>query len=549
MIENQHYDKKSLRLFTKRNPDWKELAKDCVSFANAQGGRIWIGIDDEKDMPSPHQQIDMQLLNRIQRQILNRTVNVSINTTLQVAENGGEYIEVLVHRSASAIASTTDGRYYLRVGEDCKPVPPDEMHRLLTDKGAFVWELQTYQKVPRQEVEHEKMQTFAQAIRASDRVSSFVKGKTDEELLEYYLFSDGTFLTNLGILWVGKRFHRAKLLFAPAIQFIKFDENGEKVNKLVWDDFTLNPKELIQAVWSQIPDWKEGIEIKDGIFRKRIANYDEVIVRELIANALVHRPYTMRGDIFINLFPDRLEVHNPGPFPLGVTENNILHQSVQRNPHLAKVFYDLNLMEKEGSGYDLIFKTLLSAGKPIPEPKESPDRVSVTIRKRIVNQEIINFIDKANQEYQLNTKELISLGLIAQHGTLTAIEMSKILGLQIDEAIKNWFGRSLEFGLVRAKGKTKGTTYFIDPNLLKKLNFQGKTTLRRIETHRLKELILEDLRIYGESSIGDIHRRIGKEIHLRSIRSQISNLITEGQISKKGEKRGTKYLLTIFFKK
>ena len=138
------------------------------------------------------------------------------------------------------------------------------------------------------------------------------------------------------------------------------------------DSYDMNPKELIEAIWNQIPDFKEGIEIKDGIFRKKIANYDEIVVRELLANALVHRPYTIRGDIFINLFPDRLEVHNPGPFPIGVTAQNILHQSVQRNPHLAKVFYDLRLMEREGSGYDQIFKSLLSSGKPLPEPIESP---------------------------------------------------------------------------------------------------------------------------------------------------------------------------------
>lgn len=284
------------------------------------------------------------------------------------------------------------------------------MHRLLTDKGAFVWELQVYQKVLENDYDKNKMQQFVASIRESDRTSEFVKGKDEEELLDYYLFTDGTYLTNLGILWVGKRFNRAKLQFAPAIQFIKFDENGEKVNKILWDDYTLNPKELIQAIWEQIPDWKEGIEITDGIFRKKISNYDELVVRELLANALVHRPYTVRGDVFINLFPDRLEIHNPGPFPIGVTEHNILHQSVQRNPHLAKVFYDLKLMEKEGSGYDQIFKTLLSSGKPIPEPKGYSDRVSVTIRKRIVNQEIIKFIERANQEYQLNTKELIKVG-------------------------------------------------------------------------------------------------------------------------------------------
>lgn len=544
MIENQQMDKKSLRLFMKKNPDWKELAKDCVCFANAFGGRILIGIEDDATLPPEGQTVTELLPNEIHRQVLNRTVNVSITPTIQVAENGANFVEVVVHRSAATIAATTDGKYYIRTGEDCKPVPPDEMHRLLTDKGAFVWELQTYQKVAQTDYDVEKLQQFMGEISSSERVSDFVKEKTEREILEHYLFTDGTYLTNLGILWVGKRFHRAKLLFAPSVQFIKFDENGEKVNKLVWDDYARNPKELIEAIWKEIPDFKEGIEIKDGIFRKKIANYDEIVIRELLANALVHRPYTVRGDIFINLFPDRLEIHNPGPFPLGVTVQNILHQSVQRNPHLAKVFYDLRLMEREGSGYDQIFKTLLSSGKPLPEPKESPDRVTVTIRKRIVNPDVINFIDKAHEEFQLNTKELISLGLIAQHNSLTAIEISKILGLEEDESVQRWLGRLPEFNLIGAKGKTKGKTYSVDSTILKRLNFKGKTTLKKIEPHRLRELIKEDLRIYGSSAIGDIHKRIGKEILIRSIRSQLTNLVEKGEILKTGIKKGTKYLLT-----
>jgi ATP-dependent DNA helicase RecG len=178
------------------------------------------------------------------------------------------------------------------------------------------------------------------------RISDFVKEKTDKELLEHYFFVIDNHLTNLGILWIGKREHRARLLYAPSIQFIKYDELEQKVNKQLWDDFYLNPKEQIQAIWTQVADFKEGIEFPDGIFRKKIANYDEVVVRELLANAIVHRPYTIRGDIFINLYIDRLEVHNPGLLPVGVSPQNILHRSVQRNAHLAKVFYDLKLMEK-----------------------------------------------------------------------------------------------------------------------------------------------------------------------------------------------------------
>ena len=80
----------------------------------------------------------------------------------------------------------------------------------------------------------------------------------------------------------------------------------------------------------------------------------------------MHRPYTQRGDIFINLHPDRLEVVNPGLLPLGVTPQNILHTTVRRNEILARLFHDLKMMEREGSGFDKMYEVLLSQGRPAP---------------------------------------------------------------------------------------------------------------------------------------------------------------------------------------
>lgn len=335
-------------------------------------------------------------------------------------------------------------------------------------------------------------------------------------------------------------------LYAPAVQYIKYNEQGQKVNKIVWDDYSLNPKELIEDIWTKVPDWKEGLEIQDGLFRQKVADYDEVVVRELLANAFVHRPYTIRGDIFINIYPNKMEIHNPGLFPLGVTAENILHKSVQRNAHLAKVFYDLKLMEKEGSGYDKIFATLLSMGKPLPQPKEGGDRVTVSVEKRIIKKEVVRFMEKAELMFSLGTKEIISLGLIAQHTALTAIEFSKILNLEEPNSVRNWMGRLMELELVKQRGRTKGTTYFVEPELLKRLEFRGQTILKNIESHRLRALILEDIGIYGKSAISEIHSRIGMEIPLRSLKSQLDNLLEMGAIEKEGEKKTTKYFINDF---
>lgn len=303
MTEHQQLDKKSLRFITKNNPDWDELAKDCVCFANAYGGRILIGIEDAAELPDTSQRIEDGLVSKIQKQIQSRTLNVSILPQKKTAENGGEFIEIIVQRTASTIASTSSGRYYIRVGDDCKPILPDELGRLMVDKNAFVWETQHAQRIHWQDVDEQKVADFRRDVDQSDRVSDFVKGKNSKELLEHYLFVIGEQLTNLGILWIGKREHRARLLYAPTVQFIKYDDQDQKVKKQVWDDYTLNPKELIKAIWTQVGDFQEGIEFPDGIFRKNIPNYDEVVVRELIANAIVHRPYTIRGEIFLNLYP------------------------------------------------------------------------------------------------------------------------------------------------------------------------------------------------------------------------------------------------------
>ena len=541
MQEGQKIEKKSLRLVLGKAANWTELAKDCVCFANARGGTIHIGIEDDADLPPIEQWIEAELPYRISKRISELTINVGTIPTIETASNGGQYIALKILQSGSTIASTTDGKYFYRISDECKPVLPEDLIRLMTDKPAFIWETKSVKSVKRADFDADKMATFISDIRASDRVTIFVKNKTADELLDYYLMAEGDFLTNLGILWVGKRTDRAKLLYASVIQFFKYDEAQNRVNKLVWDDYSLNPKEMIEAVWTQIPDWKEGIEVSDGIFRKFIPNYEEEVIRELIANALVHRPYTTRGDVFINLFIDRLEVHNPGLLPMGITPKNILHKTIRRNEHLAKVFYDLKLMEREGSGYDKMYEVLLKNGKQIPVAIEGDDRVTVIVKKRIIKSEVITLINAVNDEYQLQQKELICFGLIAQHTTLSALEFSEILNLPNQNGIRDWLGRLSDLKIVQSIGRTKGVEYFVNPKLLQKANFKGQTNLKKIETHRLRELIYQDVLTYPNSSIADIHQRVGLEIPRHKIKKQLYQLVEDDTISWKGDGRWRLY--------
>lgn len=541
MNETQIYEKKSIRFLDK--PDWNELAKDCVCFANAKGGNILIGIEDDSDIPLANQKIVINKLDEIRKRIGELTIGVGTTVELKKSSNDSEYIEIKVFPSLSSVASTTDGRYYIRIADDCKPVLPDELQRLFNDKPAYNWESKVVQKVGIDQCDNIKLEDFVNDINNSKRVSDFIKTKSADEILSHYLMYDGTHLTNLGLLWVGTREQRAKLSYAPVIQFLKFDENGNKVKKELWDDFSLNPMELIQSVWKKLPEWQEGIEVSEGIFgRKMINHYNENLIRELLSNALVHRPYTTRGDIFINLFSDRLEIHNPGLLPLGVTPGNILHQSIKRNEHLSKIFYDLNLMEREGSGYDKMYELQLSEAKKPPIVKEGEDRVIVTVYKQITNTDIISIIEKLKTVYQLNQKEIICLGIIAQHKSIIATEFSKQIQTKDDKQIKNWLGRLLEFKIVLTKGKTKGTQYYINPTILKGTDL-AKTNLQQIEKHRLKQLIITDVENYPNSLIDEIHTRIGKEIPIRTLRFVLYDLVEAGEVKNTGGRKYRKYFI------
>jgi ATP-dependent DNA helicase RecG len=545
MKENSILDKKSLSIIEGKSANWKELAKDCVCFANSYGGKINIGIEDEEDQPKANQVINPKLMEDIQKRISSLTINVGIAPKIVVSENGGEYIELSVLRNSNAIASTTDGKYYMRVSDDCKPVLPDDIERLFSEKNAFVWEDKTVKKIPLSECDIPKLNQFLKDIRSSERVSRFIKEMADEEIVDHYFLTNNGILTNLGILWIGNRKDRAVIHYPPSVQFIKYDIEERKVFKKVWDDYSQNPKELINEILTQIPDWNEFIEVSDGIFRKNIYNYPPEVIREIIANAFAHRNYSMRGDIFINLYTDRLEIHSPGLLPLGVTPENILTKSVQRNSLLAKLFYDLKLMEKEGSGFDKVYEILLGNGKEVPIVFEGDDRVVVTIKKQIISNEVLRLMDKASKELQLRQRELITLGLIAQNDGVSSLDLSNMLNVLKQNGLQNWLGRLLDFELILSKGKTKGTFYYVNPEFLRNSDFIGKTNLKRIEPHRLQELIYEDLKNYPKSAISDINKRIGEEIKQRTLKAKLDEMIENNLLIKEGEKRWTSYSINI----
>lgn len=137
----------------------------------------------------------------------------------------------------------------------------------------------------------------------------------------------------------------------------------------------------------------------------------------------------------------------------------------------------------------------------------------------------------------------MALGLLAQHDAPTAREMTNVLELPLVDALQPWLSRLLGWGISKSAGRTQATRYFVDPALLRDLNFVGSTTLKRIEPHRLAALILEDLGRYPKSAIGAIRQRIGGEIHPKLVKRTLDSLVEKSEVQFEGENRWRRYRL------
>jgi predicted HTH transcriptional regulator len=118
--------------------------------------------------------------------------------------------------------------------------------------------------------------------------------------------------------------------------------------------------------------------------REQVWDYPLAALREAVANAICHRDYSDGADIQIKVFDDHIRIWNPGFLPPGVTIDDLYrrtHASRPRNKLIAQVFYDLQIIERYGSGIQRMLDACEAAGMPEPVFEESTGGFLITFRK------------------------------------------------------------------------------------------------------------------------------------------------------------------------
>ncbi len=540
--ENHNIEYKSLDK-TVGGKKLKELARECVCFANAQGGTLFIGLDDKTKEPPVSQKISQDKINTTLKTLRGFTNSVGLAEPEHLThKNGGEYFSFRVLPSLKTVAMTSDGKVGIRIGEECVPVDSQSLTQLVSEKGDFQWELVTHSRIRVENLPLENIQKFIVDIRASDKISDFMKELDENSLLEYFRLVDDGIITNLGLLWLGNPLQRSKISYPITVQYIVYNKNEEKVRKEEWHFNELNPKELLLNIESKATELKYSYELPKGLFREHIRQYHPAVIRELLVNAFVHQSFTISGDIFIRVYTDRVEIMNPGGLPLGITKQNILHHTRRKNPYLIDIFKALGLMEGEGSGYDLIYEKLSLDAKKFPEIENDIDYVKVSIYSTIISQDVLKLLDYALSHFELTQKEIIALGIIAREKRVSATELAKFLQLRDDARLRNWVNSLLEKNILITQGKTKGVSYLLNHKFLSAVEQNIKPSLKTMEPHALKALIYEDLKIHPNSLKSDISSRL-PDIELKDIQKILYKGIEDEELLKEGGNRNRTYIL------
>ena len=541
--EHTRIEYKSLKKAYGTKANLKELAETCVCFANSQGGTLFIGVEDNDKLPPKNQKITQEIVNNILSRLRSLTDSVGLgDAIIETHENGGQYFHFKILQTSRTIATTTSGKILLRIQDKCYPISGEEVTRLAAEKNAFQWELVELKTFKINQIPQSNIFSFLKDIRQSERVKESIKQKDDFEILEHYNLVINQNLTNLGALWLGTEQIRSRISYPITIQYIVYDEYGEKIKKENWNDYELNPKDLIIDVEEKASELKYYYEFPQGLFRKRVRQYAPEVIRELLINAIAHKKYTISGDIFIEVYPDRLEITNPGNLPIGITKTNILHSRHRRNPHLIRIFHDMNLMEGEGSGYDLIYEIDSKDSKPFPVIESDFDYTKVIQSSEIIDEEVVFLLDYISQHYQLSQKQFIALGIIAREKKILGTELIKQLQLQEDDRLRSYVSKLEDQQILISRGIKKGKQYLINPKLIKSSKLNIKPSLKTIEPHRLIALIESDLQTYPKSTITEIHKRI-PDVYRKDLQKIIYKMVENGKLKNSNAKKNRTYWL------
>lgn len=364
-----------------------DIGEALVAFANADGGELLIGVEDDGTISG----IDALAADQVAFLEEAPATHVHPKTPLanlrfaRLSIDGSTVLYFSILKSAAHVHLTADGRCVQRRDLETVPIPPEEI--LL---GRRERESREYDR------------GFVDGATPSDLKTDMVRAVADQLSAGMSVEKCLQYLDLAEYMGPGLRLRRAALLlFAKEptrwhprlqIRILKVEgtelKTGELYNVKSDQTVTGNVVELIEKGWESLRPQLVQTRLGKGARFESTIMYPELACREALVNAIAHRDYSDEGrGIEIFVFADRMEVRNPGALLSSIRIEDLLrleglHQS--RNAMVARVLRELGYMRELGEGMRRMFELMRNSELTAPQISSEADSFRVTLHHNTI---------------------------------------------------------------------------------------------------------------------------------------------------------------------
>ena len=454
MKENQH---------TEWKVSWRdEYLKWICSFANAQGGCLEIGRDDDGmvvGVPDAEKLIE-DLPNKI-RDALGVMATVNLRTVGAL-----EYVEIDVDPYPYPISYK--GRYYVRSGATKQELKGAALDKFLLGKQGKHWDGVPVPHTDVNMLDSQALESFRQRAMQSKRMAIRDLRETASSLLDKLKLCDGHGLKRAALLL----FHPDPEEYVTGAYI--------KIGYFQNDAVLLYHDEVHGPLMSQVDEASSLILTKymkaaisyEGAQRIERYPIPEEALLEAILNAVAHKDYSSGVPIQISVYADRIMLWNSGQLPHDWTTANLFekHASLPHNPDVANALFRAGMIEAWGRGIERIVDSCRIAGIPPPELRDDHTGLWVVLRFAEHIHGSVGRSSGTGQETSQETGQETSqetgqetgqgrtrdrvLSLLSERPEITRRELAALLGISSNGARYHLEKLKAE-GLVRRVGSTK----------------------------------------------------------------------------------------------
>lgn len=231
-----------------------------------------------------------------------------------------------------------------------------------------------------------------------------------------------------------------------------------------------------------------------GLFRLEIKDFPKNVFQEAILNSICHRDYESNGPIFIKHYSDKIIIENPGGFPEGINENNIItHPSIPRNKLIAETLQKLKYVQRSGQGVDIIFRDMIFFGKPIPNYTTYSEAVKLILRSNLEDKNFTRFLTEEQEKNQImfNTSQIMILKYLKDNRITKLKDICKYSQLSTEDT-QVVLNELINYGYVERNGFKK---YILTEKAYYSLGDDvGYIKDKQIEYIRAKDMIIQYLK-------------------------------------------------------